>query len=54
MFPCSQNPLSPLESRHIERGETQLHATKLPEEMPVLGDKVQKTVHQYEHEKTFK
>ena len=37
----------------MESGET-LHATKLPEEMPVLDDKFQKTVLQYDHEKTFK
>ena len=37
----------------MESGET-LHATKLPEEMPVPDDKFQKTVLQYDHEKTFR
>lgn len=36
----------------MERGET-LHATKLPEEIPELDDKFQRTVLQYDHEKTF-
>lgn len=37
----------------MESGET-LHATKLPEEIPELDDKFQRTVLQYDHEKTFK
>ena len=37
----------------MESGDT-LHATKLPEEMPVLDNKFQESILQYDHEKTFK